>query len=55
MIDPLDEFFELDVTMAADVVKCPHCGADVSCSLFLDDEATCRKCGKKFKKDENIK
>lgn len=51
MIDLLDEFFEFDVTMGADVVKCPHCCADVPCSLILDDEVECPKCGKRFKKE----
>lgn len=50
MDDPLDEFMEYDFTMGADVVKCPHCGADVPCSLFFDNEVECPKCGKKFKK-----
>jgi len=53
--DLFDEFLGYDFVMGADVVKCPYCGADVPCSLFFDDEATCPKCGKKFKKDENIK
>ena len=53
MIDPLDEFFEFDAAMGANVVKCPHCGADVSCSLFLDDEVECPECNKKFKKDDS--
>lgn len=46
-----DEFMEYDFTMGADVVKCPHCGADVPCSLFFDNEVECPKCGKKFRKD----
>ena len=53
MTDPLDELFEFDVTMGADMVKCPHCGADVSCSLFLDDEVDCSKCGKRIKKKDD--
>lgn len=52
MNDLLDEFFEFDATMGADVVKCPHCGADVSSSLFIDDMIECPKCGQKFKKAE---
>ena len=48
-----DEFMEYDFTMGADVVKCPHCGADVPSSLFFDDEADCPKCGKKVRKDGN--
>jgi DNA-directed RNA polymerase subunit RPC12/RpoP len=50
MIDPLDEFFEFDAAMGADVTKCPHCGAGVSSSLLFDDEVECPECGKKFKK-----
>jgi uncharacterized Zn-finger protein len=50
MINPLDEFFEFDVTMGAEAVKCSYCGAAVSCSLLLDDEVECPECGKKFKK-----
>lgn len=53
MGDWLDEFFECDATMGADVVKCPHCGADVSSSLILDDAIECPECGKKFKKTED--
>ena len=50
MPDELDEFFEYDATMGADVVKCPYCGADVASSLFFDDEAECPECGKTFSK-----
>jgi len=50
MDDSFDEFFEFDVNMGSDVVKCPHCGAAVSCSLFLDDEVECPECGKRIKK-----
>ncbi len=50
--DLFDEFIGYDFTMGADVVKCPHCGADVPCSLFFDDEVECPECGKKFRKDE---
>ena len=46
-----DEFLEYNFTIDADVVKCPHCGADVSCSLFFDNEVECPKCEKKFKKE----
>jgi endogenous inhibitor of DNA gyrase (YacG/DUF329 family) len=53
MDDLFDEFMEYDFTMGSDVVKCPHCGADVPCSLFFDDEVECPKCGKKFRKDGN--
>lgn len=51
MVDPLDEFIEFDATIGSDVVKCPHCGADVPCSLIFDDEIECPKCGKKLTKD----
>jgi DNA-directed RNA polymerase subunit RPC12/RpoP len=50
MSDPLNEFFEFDATMGAGVVKCPHCGVDISCSLLFDDEVECTKCGQKFEK-----
>ncbi len=50
MCDLLDEFFEFDATMGADVKKCPHCGADVSSSLLLDKEVECPECKKTFKK-----
>ena len=52
--DFFDEFLAYDFTLGADEVKCPYCGADVSCSMFFDDgEIECPKCGKKFKKDEH--
>ena len=51
--DLFDEFLGYDFAMGADMVKCPHCGADVPCSLFFDDEVKCPECGKKFRKDEN--
>ncbi len=41
MMDPPDELFEFDVTI----------GADVSRSLFLDDEGECPECGKKVKRN----
>ena len=50
--DLFGEFIEYDFIMGADMVKCPHCGAGVPCSLFFDDEAECPKCGKKFRKEE---
>jgi len=53
MDDLFDEFVEYDFTMGADVVKCPHRGADVPSNLFFDDEADYPKCGKKFRKDGN--
>ena len=49
--DLFDEFIEYDFVAGADVVKCPHCDADVPCSLFFDNEAECPECGKKFRKD----
>ncbi|GEM_PF-1247319 len=52
MNDLFDEFLEYDFTMGVDVVKCPHCGGDVQCSLFIDSEVECSGCGKKFHKDE---
>jgi len=51
--DLFDEFMGYDFTMGADVVKCPHCGVDVPCSLFFDNEVECPECGQKFKKGEN--
>jgi len=51
MNDGLDDFIEFDATMGADVVKCPHCGADVPSSLLFDDEAECPECGKTFSKN----
>ena len=51
-MDDLDDFIEFDLAMGADVVKCPHCGASVPCSLLFDDEVVCPKCGKKIKKEE---
>ncbi len=50
--DFFNDFLEYDFIMGSDMVKCPNCGADVSCSLFFDDEVECPKCGKKFRKDE---
>lgn len=50
--DLFDEFLEYDFSMDPDIVKCPYCGADVPCSLFIDDEAECPECGKHFTKDE---
>jgi len=51
MDDPLDEFMEYDFTMGEDAVKCPHCGVDVSNSLFFDNEVKCPECGEKFRKE----
>ena len=33
-----DEFIEYDFIMGADMVKCPHCGVEVSSSLFFDED-----------------
>jgi adenine-specific DNA methylase len=33
--DLFDEFLEYDLSLGADVVKCPHCGAEVPCSLLF--------------------
>ncbi|MBU0693151.1 MAG: hypothetical protein KKC11_00550 [Candidatus Omnitrophica bacterium] len=50
--DLFDEFLGYDFVMGADVTKCPHCGKDVPCSLFFnDDEIECPECGKRIKKD----
>lgn len=49
--DLFNQFLEYDFTMGADVVKCPHCGVDVPCSLFFNNEAECSECGKRFRKD----
>jgi len=53
MHNHLDDFLEFDFAIGADVVKCPHGGADVPCSLLFDDEVEYPKCGKKFKKDDS--
>ena len=50
MFDLLGDFLEYDFVMGADMVKCPHCGADVPCSRFFDDKVKCPKCGKIFEK-----
>ena len=53
MDDLFDEFLGYDFVMGADVIKCPHCGKDVPCSLFFSDDKTdCPECGKKFKKQD---
>ena len=52
MDDDLDEFMGYDFAIGADVVKCPHCGADVPCTLFFDDEVECSKCEKRFKQND---
>ena len=52
MDDLFDEFLRYDFAIGADMVKCPHCGADVPCSLFFDDEVECPKSWKKFNEDE---
>lgn len=48
--DGFEEFLEYDFVVGADVAKCPHCGSDVPCSMFLDDEVACPNCGKNFTK-----
>jgi len=48
MDDSLDDFLENDFAIGADETKCPQCGAVVPCSLFIDDEVECHKCGQKF-------
>jgi uracil-DNA glycosylase family 4 len=40
----------IEYTIGEEEVKCPHCGTDVPCSIFFDDEAECPKCEKMFKK-----
>ena len=50
--DFLDEFLGYDFAMGADVVKCPHCDADVPCSLFFNDKVKCPECGKMFEKEK---
>ncbi len=53
MDDLFGEFLGYDFVMGADVVKCPHYGKDIPCSLFFDDdEIECPKCGKKFRKGD---
>jgi endogenous inhibitor of DNA gyrase (YacG/DUF329 family) len=51
MDDLFDGFLGYNFAMGADMIKCPHCGADVPRSLFFDDEVECPKCGKKFRKE----
>lgn len=53
MDDLFWEFLEYDFAMGADMVKCPHCGEDVPCSLLFDDKVKCPECGKTFIKDQN--
>jgi len=48
--DFLDEFLEYDVGMGGNIVKCPHCGADVPYSLFFDNEVECPECRKEIQK-----
>ena len=50
MDDLFDELLEYDFAMGADMVKCPHCGTDVQCSLSVDNEVDCPECGEKLKK-----
>ena len=53
MNDATDEFSGFGDTAGDNTMKCPHCGAEVACSMFLEDEVVCQKCGEKFKKREN--
>jgi uncharacterized Zn-finger protein len=49
--DFLDDFMGYDFAMGADETKCPHCGREVSLSLFMgEDESDCPSCGKTFKR-----
>ena len=41
MDDLFGEFLGYDYVMGAGMVSCPHCGGDVPCSLFFDDEVKC--------------
>ena len=55
MDDLFDEFLGYDFAMGADVIKCPHCGKNVPCSLFFDGgEIKCPKCGKIIEKKSEI-
>ena len=49
MDDLFDEFLGYDFVMGADVIKCPHCGKDVSRSLFFDNNEKCPECGEDLK------
>ncbi len=49
--DLFNDFLEFDFIAGSDMVKCPHCGADVPCSLFFDDKVKCPECGKVFEKE----
>ena len=46
--DDLDDFVQYDATMGADMVKCPYCGASVTCSPVVDDDVECPECGRNF-------
>lgn len=50
MADDFEEFLEYDFVVGADTVQCPHCGKNVNCSMFFDDEVECPGCGNKFGK-----
>ena len=52
MDDLFWEFFDYDLVIGSDMVKCPYCETDVPCSLFFDDKVTCPKCGKVITKDK---
>jgi hypothetical protein len=43
MDDLFDEFLGYNLALGADMGKCPHCNADVPCSLFFDYEVECPK------------
>jgi endogenous inhibitor of DNA gyrase (YacG/DUF329 family) len=49
MADLIDDFFEFDMTVGADLVKCPHCGSQVSRSLLLGEDVKCPECGELIK------
>ena len=51
MDDFFEEFIGYDLTMGADVIKCPHCGKNVPYSVILDDdEVKCPECGEVIKR-----
>ncbi|MCD6134682.1 MAG: hypothetical protein J7J25_04150 [Candidatus Omnitrophica bacterium] len=51
--DLFDEFLEYDLSLGADMVKCPYCGAQVNCSLLADEEIHCPVCGRVFRRSES--
>lgn len=52
--DLFDEFMEYDFTMGSDVVKCPHCGADVPVVCFSMTRSNARKAGRNLKKTIDV-